>query len=326
MSGTLVFNHHSLPFDQRTSAINALPGFLKTCLEAKNAGLATILVDESVDSSWFRLELASGYYFQDWYATQQAAKNQDELRAFRAIATQQPFFSPQDFKDGAKDLFEVTYEDNSYTAISAAAWHSAPVVSFETREPWIHSPMYVQIQKINPENCEVIQENTEIPNYYNYAVFEQDLSRIILEREASLRSGQDVLTNAVKYYPQLEFCGKAKQQLGKWSAGTTLLNQVKKSLFEFNSFAEKWQAGQYSFYSSDHLRESGMPYAVSGESSTVHNTPALQNERLFYLPSGIRCFFEEHVKLSNGFRIHFYPNHEDKKIYVAYIGPHLTLS
>ncbi len=94
---------------------------------------------------------------------------------------------------------------------------------------------------------------------------------------------------------------------------------------ELNYFAEKWQSGNYSFYSSENLRESGMPYRVSSESSSVRDNPTLRKLREFYLPSGIRCFFEEHVKLSNGFRIHFYPNDDNKKIYVGYIGPHLKL-
>ncbi len=138
MMDCLIFNHHSLPFDQQASANNALPGFLKTCIQAKNAGLATILVDKSVDQNWFRVELYDGFFFQDWYRIQQTTNSKEELRAFRSIATKQPFFSSLDIADGA-DLFEVTYEENSYSAVTAAAWHSSPLVGFETRKPWLTS-------------------------------------------------------------------------------------------------------------------------------------------------------------------------------------------
>lgn len=325
MSGTLVFNHHSLPFDQCSAADAAIPDFLKVCVEAKNAGLSTILVDESIDASWFRQELSPGYYFQDWYNKNREGDQRDSLRAFRSIATQQPFFNPQDIKNGV-ELFEVFLSDSSYAALGAAVWHISPIVSFATREPWLTTPLTVNVKKIELDTEELVSENVEIPNYFNYTVFSKDIAEILAQREALLLSGREVIVQAETHYPFIVLCGKSKQQLLKWSAGITIFGQVKRSLLELNSFVEKWQYGQFDYYSADNLNKSGLPYRVSRESESVRDNPALKKERMFWLPSGVEAFFEEHIKLTNGYRLHFYPDQTEKKIYVGYIGPHLRLN
>jgi hypothetical protein len=140
MMDCLVFNHHSLPFDHCDNAKTALPDFLKLCIKAKNEGLKFILVDQSVDSSWFRLELAPGYFWQDWYEQHKNGEHRDFIRVFRSIATQSPFFSIDDINNEV-DLFDVSLNDCfDYTAIRAAAWHEAPLTSFATGVPWNSTP------------------------------------------------------------------------------------------------------------------------------------------------------------------------------------------
>lgn len=324
MTGTLVFNHHSLPFDHRSSADIAVPVFLKICIEAKNAGLTTILVDESTDANWFRQELSPGYFFQDWYNKYKDGYQGDVVRVFRAIATQQPFFNARDIENGS-ELFNVSLVGSSYTALTAAAWHIAPIVSFETRDPWLTTPLAVDVEKIDLDTEDLVEDQVKILNYYNYTVFSESLTRILAERDAQLSSGREVVSQAEKLYPFLILCGKSKQQLSNWSAGMTIFKQVKRSLVELNSFSERWQSGQFDFYSADNLRKSGLPFKVSGESESVRNNPVLKKERMFWLPLGVERYFGEHIKLTNGYRLHFYPNNADKKIYVGYIGPHLRL-
>lgn len=109
MTSYMVFNHHSLPFDSQEKAEDALPDFLKLCLSAQNIGLDTILVDDSMDKRWFRLELSPQYFWQDWHNKIQSGDDKaaiEQVRAFRSIATHQPFFPTKDINDNV-DLFEV---------------------------------------------------------------------------------------------------------------------------------------------------------------------------------------------------------------------------
>lgn len=325
MTNCLVFNHHSLPFDHRDAAESAVPNFLKMCIEAKNVGIRIILVDQAIDRSWFRLELATGYFWQDWHDQHQKGKYLDIIRAFRSIATQTPFFSDDDINNGA-DLFDVSLDGNSnYSAIRAAAWHESSMAGFGTRPPWDSSPLQVIITRMNPKTSEIEDSNSEIINFYSYSVFWDHLPKILEQRNASLSSGKEVVNRLVEFYPKVILCGKATQQLNNWSASTTILTQVKKSLLSLSHFALKWRNGEFTNYSTDALRESGLAFQVSSESETVRANPTLRREREFWLPCGRKEYFEQHIKMSHGYRLHFYPDSETGEIFVGYIGPHLKL-
>ncbi len=322
----LIFNHHSLPFDRSDKAQKAIPEFLKTCIKAKNAGLKTILVAQELDNSWFLLELAPNYFWKNWYDQN---KNDDDyrdaIRTFRSITTQSPLLNPEDISDGA-DLFQVFLNDgNEYIAVTAAAWHESPLVSFETKPPWNDSPLKVSINRINPVSTEIENDTASIHNYYNYNVFSQYLPELLEQRNASLSSGKAIVKRFEALYPGVSLCGKATQQLNNWSASHSILDQVKQSLLKISQFVQKWKSGEFVTYSPDNLHKCGLSFQVSGESQTVRNKPALRREREFWLPCGREEFFEHHVKMSAGYRLHFYPDNDKRIIYVGYIGPHLRL-
>lgn len=326
MMNLLVFNHHSLPYSHREFAEEAVPDFLKTCIKAKNTGLKTILVAETIDNKWFRLELAPGYYWQDWYNKHLKSENRDLIRAFRSIATHSPLFNSRDDDAGA-DLFEVSIDGcKDYNAIRAAAWHESPLISFPTTQPWNNSPLNVQINMINIETGEIEYKTIEIVNLYNYSILEKYLPELLKQRDASISSGREIVNQFESLYPGLVLCEKATMQLNKWSGSSTILKQVKTSFLYLNKFALKWQTGEIPYYSADLLRKIELPFQVSGESETVCKTPTLKRERQFWLPNGRKEYFEQHIKIHSGYRIHFFPDNDTHKIYVGYIGPHLKLN
>jgi len=321
----IVFNHHALPFDHPTAAEKAVPGFLKTCIQASNAGLRTILVDESLDNSWFRIELAAGYFWQDWYEQHQNEADIELIRAFRSIATQSPFFTDQDI-DAGSDLFEVSFQDRTdYSAVRAAVWHDAPMSGFETRHPWNTTPLLVRISRMNPETADIETLPAQVQNFYNYDIFSIHLPEILQKRRDALVSGKEILALFEETWPGVFHCGKAAQQLGNWSGSNTILNQVKQALGALSQFAMDWQRGGFSHYSGESLKASGLQCRVSGESRTVRDNPDLRQDREFWLPRGEKKFFEQHIKLAYGYRLHFYPDNETRTIFVGYIGPHLKL-
>ena len=174
MTSAMVFNHHSLPFDSQETADDALPDFLKLCLAAQNIGLDTILVDESIDKGWFRLELATRYFWQDWHNKIQSGEEKaakDQVQAFRSIATRQPFFSTKDIENDV-DLFEVSLDgDASFSALRAAAWHEAPLASFPTRSPWLDSPLSVTMEELDQAG-DIRQRSLDLMNLFSLEIFE----------------------------------------------------------------------------------------------------------------------------------------------------------
>jgi len=324
MTPCLVFNHHSLPFDTANDADNAIPDFLKVCIKSQNVGFSTIIVDETVDFKWFRLELAEGYFWQDWHGKNQHGDSRDIIRAFRSLATRQPFFCTEDIEDGV-DLFEVSLnDDSSFSALRAAAWHEAPLASLPTRAPWLSSPLQVTVDTLN-EAGEIFSRQLNILNIYSLESFENEITALCEQRNLFVKSGRELLENQEQFFPNLTFCGTAHQQLNTWSASKTILEQVKESLSSLNTFCEKWANGTYQSYRHEFLRDIGLNHKVSGESEAVMNDKRLKRQREFWLPEGRKEVFENHVKLSNGYRLHFFPENQTKHIYVGYIGPHLKL-
>ena len=324
MTDCIVFNHHCLPFTTLDTADNAITNFLKICIKSHNMGFATILVDVTVDRDWFRLQLSAGYFWQDWHEKNIRGENRDIIRAFRSLATRQPFFSSEDVKNGA-ELFDVTFDgDSSLSAVRAAAWHEAPLISLPTRCPWMKSPLQVTVDTLD-EAGNILSQQLNILNFYSLEIFESEAIKLCQLKHSLINSGKELIDKQRQLFPNIVFCDQASQQLNIWSGSKTVLDQVKESLSSLNLFCDKWIDGVYDSYHHEFLREVGLNHKVSGESATVTQTPRLKELREFWLPEGRKKYFENHIKLSSGYRLHFFPDNRTKLIYIGYIGPHLKL-
>ena len=324
MNDLFVFNHHSLPFSHRGDVETHVPGFLKTCVKGRSIGFHSILVDDTIDTNWFRVELSPGYFWQDWYNEHNNSENIDLIRAFRTIQVNQPLFSEDDISDNV-ELYEVEYENSiEYSALKAASWNDSPLCSFPSNELWNKDLLPVTVRTLDADG-EMEEGEEELLNFYSMEALLDHKSRLLEERNQRINNGVDLFNDWRELFPNIESCGKVREQLSHWSASGTLLSQVIESLTVLNRFTEKWQEGEVSHYSTDVLQQIGLNHRVSGESQSVSNNPALRMQREFWLPIGVKAYFEHHIKLSMGYRIHFYPDSETKKLYVGYIGPHLKL-
>ncbi len=322
MSRFLIFNHHSLPFASKEVAMSSVVNFLKICNKAKNLGLSTILVDESIDKNWFRLQLSPGYFWNDWYLQFNNDENIDIIRTFRSINTRQPMFSIEDINKGL-DLLEVKLNGNdNYPALRAAVWHEAHLASFPTNSNWTISPIQVEVNEIAQDGT-LNSKRYNIINIYSMeilSIIEEELKK---QMNCQIHSGRMIMTSKKDLYPFIDFCGKAPEQLNNWSNSVTLLEQVKESLASLNIFAEKWKNGELNNYSHINLKSIGLNHRVSGESETVLQNSNLKKEREFYLPNGNKELFENHIKLARGFRVYFFPDVQTKIVYIGYIGSHM---
>lgn len=326
VSSYLVFNHHALPCDHEQQAVDSVPEFLRVCVRAQSLGLNVLLVDDSVDASWFRLELANCFFWQDWYNRYKTDETlKDLIRAFRSISTRQPYYSNEDINRQV-ELFDVVLGSDSrrYSALRAAAWHAAHLVSFPTQTPWNSTPLSIQEESVD-EQGEILYATSQIHNIHSLAVLNDREPAILHEKDERIRSGSELVANWSALYGHLEYCGKVQEQLSVWSHHLSILEQTKESLRVLDTFASQWSLSACSCYSHQTLRNLGLNHEVSGESSSVLNDRSLRKFREFWLPTGSKELFENHIKLSKGFRIHFYCETCSKKVYVGYIGPHLPL-
>lgn len=326
MSDILIFNHHSLPFQALEQIDDAIRDFLKIGLGAQKIGLNVILCDNSVDTSWFRLELFKGYFWQDWYNQHKTeGRNRELIRSFRSLTTRQPLFSSDDIARNS-DLFDAHLpgSQTSLPALLAASWNKSPLLGFPTRSPWNQSPIEIILKQLD-ENDEIVDSRVFITNLYSLQVFQNLKSEIQAQRINLIKSGKELIEKQSILFPDLSFCGKAKEQLENWSHSIKILLQAKESLVILNSFSERWQNGELSEYTHETLRGLGLNHDVSGESTTVKQKSTLRKKREFWLPTGHKKLFESHIKLSSGYRLHFYPDPKSRSVFVGYIGPHLPL-
>lgn len=62
---------------------------------------------------------------------------------------------------------------------------------------------------------------------------------------------------------------------------------------------------------------------ISDESDTTKQNPKYKNKRLFNISTLGSKFCFLHIKAGKGKRFHIYPDENERKVYVPYIGPHL---
>lgn len=323
MTDFLIFNHDSLPFEDDSEINNYILIFLKICINASvSAGMKTILMDETLDNKWFRIELFNGYYWQDWY-DQNKNNNQlkEVIRSFRSIVTKS-LFNQDNIKESVS-LYEVSVKETMIqsTALKAATWYEVPVLSYPTNSIWDKDFIDILVEYMD-ETEKIITEEKSISNIYNLESWEKIKISIVEERNKNISNGKELWLKRKELYPKLNFCGRTSSQLQVWNFNKTIFDQVKNALLILNENADELITN----YSHEILRELGLANKVSGESTTVLHNPRLKGERLFYLPNGEIAFFENHVKLPQGIRMHFYIDSNEKIIHIGYIGNHLHLN
>ena len=120
----------------------------------------------------------------------------------------------------------------------------------------------------------------------------------------------------VKLFPNLILCGEVEMQISR-IGNSGYFNQIIQRLKEFNSAVNGWTQGVFNYTQIN----ANSSLRISPESASTMSRYA--NERRFSLPDGRTEEFELHIKAGN-LRIHFFPDNQAKKIYIGYIGPHLS--
>ena len=325
MSNGIVLNHHSLPFACKADADDGLLAFFKVLKMCRSAGLKIVLVDENQDKSLRRIELANGYFLQDWLdASRSVPELKDWCRFIVGIETKQPLFELVDI-DSIADTVEVGLhgEDSGKPVLLTAFYYKTFLASFTALAAWVNSQIGVWVLELNatPEF-----RNETILNLSDSESLERHDDEIKQRRNALLKTARDIWLQRADLFPHLTLLpNQIGTSLQSWSARQDILAKARDALNLLESFCDKWLAGEYVEYRQEYLRDLGLAAEVSGESDSVNNDQKKRKERVFWLDDGRQVYCEQHVKLSDGYRMHFYADPEKKRMYVAYLGPHLTL-
>lgn len=325
MSNGIVLNHHSLPFASKEDADNGLLAFFTVLKVCRTAGLKILLVDEDQDKSLMGLELANGYYVRNWFASaSKVAELADWCRFLKSLETKQPLFETVDI-ESVGDALEVGLigETSGKPVLLAAFYFETFLTSFTALAAWANSHIKVWVFELNatPE-----QRDETLLNLSDSASLGVHGDELKQRRNALLSSAKNIWLQRADLFPHLTLLpNQIGTSLQGWSARQDVLLKARDALNVLESFSDKWLAGEYVEYRHEYLRDLGLAAEVSGESDSVNNDPKKKKERMFWLDDGRQVYCENHVKLPDGYRLHFYADASNKRICLAYLGPHLTL-
>ncbi|WP_404360211.1 hypothetical protein [Methylotuvimicrobium sp. KM1] len=325
MSNGIVLNHHSLPFSCKEDADKGILAFFNVLRVCRKAGFKILLVDEDQDKSLMGLELANGYFVRNWYAsTSKSVELTDWCRFLKSLETKQPLFETVDI-ESVGDRVEVGLpgESSGKPVLLAAFYFETFLASFTALATWVDSHIKVWVFDLDttPE-----QRDETVLNLSNTASLEAHGEELKQRRNALLDTAKDIWLQRMHLFPHLTLLpNQIGTVLQSWSARQDILIKARDALNVLESFCDKWLSDEYVEYRHEYLRYLGLAAEVSGESDSVNNDPKKKKERMFWLDDGRQVYCENHVKLSDGYRMHFYADAEKKRIYVAYLGPHLSL-
>ena len=325
MSNGIVLNHHSLPFASKEDADNGLLAFFNVLKVCRTAGLKILLVDEGQDKSLMGLELSNGYYVRNWFASaSKVAELTDWCRFLKSLETKQPLFETVDIESVGNTVeIGLPGESSGKPVLLAAFYFETFLASFTALAAWANSHIKVWVFDLDatPE-----QRDEELLNLSDSASLGVHGDELKQRRNALLISAKDIWLQRADLFPHLTLLqNQIGTSLQNWSARQGVLHKARDALNVLESFSDKWLAGEYVEYRHEYLRDLGLAAQVSGESDSINNDPKKKKERLFWLDDGRQVYCENHVKLPDGYRLHFYADALNTRIYVAYLGTHLTL-
>lgn len=325
MSNGIVLNHHSLPFSCKKDADNGILAFFNILKVCRMAGLKILLVDEDQDKSLMGLELANGYFVRNWYASaSKVAELTDWCRFLRSLETKQPLFETVDVESiGDKVEVGLHGESSGKPVLLAAFYFETFLASFMALAAWVNSHINVWVFDLDATPD---QRDETVLNLSDSASLEAHGEELKQRRNALLDTAKNIWLQRTDLFPHLTLlANQIGTGLQSWSARQDILIKARDALNVLESFCDKWLSGKYVEYRHEYLSDLGLAAEVSGESDSVNNDPKKKKERMFWLDDGRQVYCENHVKLPDGYRLHFYADAEKKRIYVAYLGPHLTL-
>lgn len=325
MSNGIVLNHHSLPFACKEDADKGLLDFFNVLKVCRMAGLRILLLDEDQDKSLMGLELVNGYFVRNWFASaSKVTELIDWCRFLRSLETKQPLFEIADI-ELVNDTVEVGLpgETLGKPVLLAAFYFETFLASFTALSAWQNSHVEVWVFELDtmPD-----QRGETVLNLANEASLKTHGEELKNRRNVLLNDAKCIWLQRSDLFPHLTLlANQIGTSLQSWSARKDVLLKARDALNMLELFCAKWLVGEYVEYRHEYLRNLGLAAEVSGESESVNKDSKKKKERMFWLEDGRQVYCENHVKLPDGFRMHFYPDAEEKRIYVAYLGSHLTL-
>lgn len=216
--------------------------------------------------------------------------------------------------DIADPGIDVIYKQQKAIGLYYAFVFNFLAISLQSDAQWNFSSLKIQVITIDEEELITTHESVlhasccnHVEEHFNWIqAFEERIRQEVLD-------GLDLWNRREELFPSLLFCENVSNQIQSLYAGTPILRQVVKKLFELEDYCRIWIDGAFN--------SALLPSKTTPESAS--RLQQLKDELTFLCPDDKKRVFSLHVRITGAgaWRLHFSEELGPGKIIIGYIGP-----
>lgn len=324
MTLSLVFNELSLQEDNLAPDIRTARQWMSELVATLETAIDHNLNQVRTDRHFTEMLLAEEYPFRKWMNDPAVAKRDQEFLLF--YFSQYPLVVPPtaDLSENDEirtrsELFEVHHNGRRGSGLGYAVLFDSISLSLLSEPCWDAFIVDLVCTEYSPEVEDLVETSLKVRHASRSQHLSQNHAVWIESRLRSIvQDGNDLWTQTAEWFPNLLFCEDAQRQIQDLNQGTPQLTGIVERLVALEEYCKRWESGGFD------RRDLPPQYECSPESPQTLNQAKFRAKREFVCPDGERRLFDLHLKgLRGHWRIHFWPDVQNRKIIVGYVGPHL---
>jgi hypothetical protein len=261
--------------------------------------------------NFFQLNLAAGYSFQSCLSD--TAMPREERLYLRSQATAFPYLHDLPSIQAVLEVREFTLDETICSGLGVAYLISGLALSVLSEDRWNQASIAIRMASLVGDG-DLVEVTVSVVHAAELAHIEAFSSEELNKTIAGLKTGTELWEAREAVLPRLDLVPALRESLATLRASEDKFGHVISRLLELNHYCEAWKEGPFS------------PSAITGR-PTTESAATLErygDERTFRCSDGQNRLFSWHVRVGvEGWRIHFFPVPEERKIIVGYVGKHL---
>lgn len=296
----------------RYAAMNLMTGLVKTLVSAASYGIGKSL---RTQENFYAMELAPNYTLSNWLTDNAVTK--EEQSFLRTLSTKIPYLAGLESSAIAEEakISDFSFQGQPASGLGISYLLDGLAVSILSSNIWDRSVITLTMAQLD-QSGNITEEDVLVKHSARPSHLPEHQQWITTRRQDELRDVNDLWYRRQEFFPSLHFCEAVRDQIINLNPTNPAFRQIKKRMFEFQNYCNGWNDGPFA--------PDRLPSRTTTESSATLNRYSQQ--RTFRCPDGIDRVFSWHIRLTPGaWRIYFYPEENNKIIFIGYIGPHLSI-
>jgi hypothetical protein len=284
----------------------AAKAWMSILVDCLLAGRNLKWMSELIVSEDFRsLELSLGYEISDWVIDQRI--DRDERVFFSRLVTRYPYLTRADQ--------EVFFGRCSSAGLACCIVCDGLALSLASNEVWDNAMLPILVESLGANgliaaDAGVVRNIAQVDHWQRHA---ETIRKTLIHE---IQTGEELVANASRAFPHLEFCQSAVEQAVQLRGTERFFGWLVSSLMDAEIEATGWNGGPFPHYR--------LPGPATAESRTVHEDQSLRRMRLFTTRDNRVLMFEHHMKNNaENVRVHYLFEPDRRTLMIGYVGPHL---